>query len=116
GYTPLPISGGEDVKEDAEQGHPRDGEREQKVEARRPQHDHGQDQRRQIEKADDLQMPDLEPAIPLAFEDQLSRQALIHVERMKDRVHAPPLEAAKVPHLKSSSHLFQEQFATALHS
>ena len=38
------------------------------------------------------------------FEHQLTRQLLVDIKRVKDRAHTSPLQAAKIPQLRTATH------------
>src|SRR6267378_3668541 len=57
---------------------------------------HKQDEEETWQPQRSRQLAPAERPVALAFQDQLSRQALVRVQWSKDRVHAAPLQAAEI--------------------
>src|SRR5437762_5628871 len=116
GYTPsscLAVLEGDDEPEEGHEKNACHRERQQRVQVDGAHHEDRHNQRRQGGRAGDLQVTDLDQPVAPAFQDQLARQPLVRVERLEDRVHAPPLEASQVPQLGPTTHCYQQLCATA---
>src|ERR1700674_1712915 len=71
-----------------------EAERLQRAEASPRHQGDDQEERRQPQRS--RQLTAAEGLVSLGLEDQLSRETFVRVERGKDRVHAPPVQAPKL--------------------